>query len=235
MKPIETIWKGYRFRSRTEARWAVFLDAQGIEFEYEPEGVILPSGPYLPDFRMTGFPRKMPGGFEHQDVWLEVKGAEPTAEERQKCVDLSSATGALVLLAVRSPEPSHQIYMFDPYLPEYNRDSISLMINRMMWTGAGKITQAPCLVGFKKTPPDFDRLRNGDRSSHLSDEMFEEFRQWAQFCCETVGRALGVKDGFMDMNVQHVEIGEVLRNAYDKARGARFEFGQTESRWAAFD
>lgn len=29
LKAIETIWKGYRFRSRTEARWAVFLETLG--------------------------------------------------------------------------------------------------------------------------------------------------------------------------------------------------------------
>ena len=38
IKPIETAYKGYRFRSRLEARWAVFFDALGLEWEYEPEG-----------------------------------------------------------------------------------------------------------------------------------------------------------------------------------------------------
>ncbi len=38
MKPIETEYKGYRFRSRLEARWAVFFDACGVDWEYEPEG-----------------------------------------------------------------------------------------------------------------------------------------------------------------------------------------------------
>ena len=31
-KAIETLYKGYRFRSRLEARWAVFFDASKIEF-----------------------------------------------------------------------------------------------------------------------------------------------------------------------------------------------------------
>lgn len=233
MKAIETIWKGYRFRSRTEARWAVFLEAQGIEFEYEPEGVILPSGPYLPDFRMTGFPRKMPGGFEHQDVWLEVKGTEPTDEERNKCVELSAETGALVLLAVRSPEPVFQIYMFDPWFPEWHRDTISFMIDRMMWAGAGKITQAPCLVSQRKTPPIREEML--EERGGLDDATFDQFMELADYCSSPVGRALGIKDGFLDMTTQTVEIGEVLRNAYDKARGARFEFGQTETRWPTFE
>lgn len=53
MKPIETHYKGYRFRSRLEARWAVFFDALGYRWEYEPEGFELGFGErYLPDFRL---------------------------------------------------------------------------------------------------------------------------------------------------------------------------------------
>ena len=44
MKPIETIYNGYRFRSRLEARWAVFFDACRIKYQYEPEGFELDDG-----------------------------------------------------------------------------------------------------------------------------------------------------------------------------------------------
>jgi hypothetical protein len=47
---IETHYKGYRFRSRLEARWAVFFDQAGITYQYELQGFRLPSGLYLPDF-----------------------------------------------------------------------------------------------------------------------------------------------------------------------------------------
>ena len=51
IKPIETYYKGYRFRSRLEAKWAVFFDTLGIKWEYEAEGVDLGNGLYyLPDF-----------------------------------------------------------------------------------------------------------------------------------------------------------------------------------------
>lgn len=66
IKPIETRWNGYRFRSRLEARWAVFFDALGLSWEYEPEGFDLgEAGYYLPDFRVRG----------PQDAvcWYEVK------------------------------------------------------------------------------------------------------------------------------------------------------------------
>jgi hypothetical protein len=53
MKPIETWYKGHRFRSRLEARWAVFFDALQFRWEYEPQGYVLPNtGCYLPDFKV---------------------------------------------------------------------------------------------------------------------------------------------------------------------------------------
>ena len=55
IKAIETQYQGYRFRSRLEARWAVFFDALGVEWEYEPEGFDLGhEGKYLPDFYLPG-------------------------------------------------------------------------------------------------------------------------------------------------------------------------------------
>ena len=66
VRAIETEYKGYRFRSRLESRWAVFFDALGIRYEYEQEGFELPSGMrYLPDF----FLPDIKGG-----IYVEVKG-----------------------------------------------------------------------------------------------------------------------------------------------------------------
>lgn len=88
IKPIETQYKGYCFRSRLEARWAVFFDALGVPYEYEVEGYDLgETGWYLPDFYLP-----------HQHAWVEVKGAEPTHQERQRCHALSVARQELVVL-----------------------------------------------------------------------------------------------------------------------------------------
>jgi len=38
IKAINTEYKGYKFRSRLEARWAVYFDSLGIKWEYEIEG-----------------------------------------------------------------------------------------------------------------------------------------------------------------------------------------------------
>lgn len=51
MKAIETRYKGTMFRSRLEARWAMFFDKIGFNYIYEPEGYVLADGTkYLPDF-----------------------------------------------------------------------------------------------------------------------------------------------------------------------------------------
>ena len=74
IKPIETVYNGYRFRSRLEARWAVCFDALNIKYKYEPEGFDLGDGYYyLPDFYLP-----------EQGVWVEIKGQKLTEEEREK-------------------------------------------------------------------------------------------------------------------------------------------------------
>lgn len=73
IKPIETIYNGYKFRSRLEARWAVFFDSLGIRYEYEPEGFVLSDGTYyLPDFYLPDF-----------DMWVEVKGKMTNEDEHK--------------------------------------------------------------------------------------------------------------------------------------------------------
>lgn len=47
---LPTSYKGIRFRSRQEARWAVFFDTLRIQWLYEPEAYKLGETVYLPDF-----------------------------------------------------------------------------------------------------------------------------------------------------------------------------------------
>jgi hypothetical protein len=76
IKPIETEYNGYRFRSRLEARWAVFFGAVGLRYEYEKEGFILPSGRYyLPDFWLPDLQnwceiKPLPETKYPDDVWM---------------------------------------------------------------------------------------------------------------------------------------------------------------------
>lgn len=66
MQAIETVYQNYHFRSRLEARWAVFFDALGLQWEYEVEGFVLSTGEkYLPDFKVTS-PQRF-------TAWYDIK------------------------------------------------------------------------------------------------------------------------------------------------------------------
>tara|TARA_R110002153_G_scaffold153334_1_gene305169 strand:- start:64 stop:687 length:624 start_codon:yes stop_codon:yes gene_type:complete len=74
MKAIETRYKGYRFRSRLEARWAVLFDQLNIQWDYELEGYHLSDGTmYLPDFYLKDL-----------NIFIEIKGKEANQKELQK-------------------------------------------------------------------------------------------------------------------------------------------------------
>src|SRR5690606_34064896 len=94
IKAIETRYKMYRFRSRLEARWAVFFDAMGIEWDYEPEGYILPDGTYyLPDFfcRFSAT-YKAYSPYPNPGCFFEIKPIMPTREELKKARWLQEGT-----------------------------------------------------------------------------------------------------------------------------------------------
>lgn len=54
IQPIETHWNGYKFRSRLEARWAVFFENMRADWRYESEGLTNGGQNYLPDFTVKG-------------------------------------------------------------------------------------------------------------------------------------------------------------------------------------
>lgn len=88
-KAIETRYKGYRFRSRLEARWAVFFDTLRVPFEYEKEGYDLgDAGWYLPDFWLPTI-----------DCWFEVKPNAPTDDARRKAKRLAELSDNPVVIS----------------------------------------------------------------------------------------------------------------------------------------
>jgi DNA-dependent RNA polymerase auxiliary subunit epsilon len=94
--PIPTMYAGYKFRSRTEARWAVFFDTLGIKYRYEIDGFNLDGARYLPDFWLS-----------QQDCWIEVKGQKPTEQEHDKAT----------LLSIYTEKPVY-IFWGDVWIPE---------------------------------------------------------------------------------------------------------------------
>ena len=74
IKPIGTYYNGYYFRSRLEARWAVFFDALGVRYEYEPIGLVKNGIRYLPDFMVRCHGCRGECGHDSFPLFIDVKG-----------------------------------------------------------------------------------------------------------------------------------------------------------------
>jgi hypothetical protein len=123
-RPLDTIYNGYRFRSRLEARWAVFFDEVGIRYEYEPQGYELPpivtNKPptqydtetlwYLPDFYIPEL-----------DLIIEIKGPELSPVDRVKVERMTFYSNSCVALLRHIPNPAKLAEDVD-FTEIYNKD-----------------------------------------------------------------------------------------------------------------
>lgn len=100
IKAIETRYAGCHFRSRLEARWAVFFDCLGIAWEYEPQGFEFEGFRYLPDFHLPA-----------TDIYVEVKGS--TADLQREVPKLAtfaeSARATLIVLGQIPDAPAGSV------------------------------------------------------------------------------------------------------------------------------
>lgn len=109
IKAIETEYNGYLFRSRLEARWAVFFDELNVEYKYEPEGFDLGNGVYyLPDFYLPDI-----------NAYVEIKGVMNEVDYHK-----------IEQFAIKGNE----IYVLSdiPYIGEEN-DSTSINFDNYEW------------------------------------------------------------------------------------------------------
>lgn len=93
MTPIETRYAGCLFRSRLEARWAVFFNTLDVRWDYEREGYRTRCGGYLPDFFLhfvdDDHDRERWPGAGH---WFEIKPTLPDPAECEKLMDVCQQT-----------------------------------------------------------------------------------------------------------------------------------------------
>jgi len=90
---IPTTYRGYRCRSRLEARWCILLDELNVEYWYEPEGFRLSNGAcYLPDFYLPQI-----------QTYAEVKPDLPNVEELAKAESLCLETRKKLVWLVGPP------------------------------------------------------------------------------------------------------------------------------------
>lgn len=104
----ETVYSGVTFRSRLEARWALFFDCVGWDWDYEPcLYKVARHMAYLPDFHLPGL-----------NLWVEVKGAyylKPSSIAKIAC----SVAGAR-RIPLRCPPygPADRILLAGDMLPQ---------------------------------------------------------------------------------------------------------------------
>jgi len=119
MKAIETVHSGYKFRSRLEARWAIFFESLHIPYQYEVEGFDLDNaGWYLPDFFFPeglwncacNFQSLKNSGDYPPEEWGEIKPRHFTIDHKMemKMQHLSLHTGHTVSLFCG--DPYHQSF-----------------------------------------------------------------------------------------------------------------------------
>lgn len=232
IKPIETVYNGYRFRSRLEARWAVFFDAAGIKYEYEPEGYEVDGTRYLPDFYLPEL-----------DVHVEVKpdrsGIEADILKCSKMIRWGGAIKTIVFLGDVPPDSDGGHWHFPAlfynsgcpkeyrvcsgwwfFQDTYNDDgeSISVIghVSGMSYplpfhfdgeTVKGMIKNYGTYE-LPSTKPVSDRyLRNEDPV--MEPQSMVSHDDWLQF----------LKDSITSIN-------EIFYSALRKARQARFEHGE---------
>jgi hypothetical protein len=195
LKPIETYYNGYRFRSRLEARWAVFFDALGVKYEYEPEGFFLPSGKmYLPDFRVKCYGKR---GEIHKtpfDLYIEVKGFM-TQEDAEKINEFANV----------------HVHTEDEFFGWYEPENPILIVTNIpqrncSWD-ADALSAYEGMNGTDICPFNY-QLIDGDYFAAYPAGYDGKFYLWGD-----------------DSN--YIDEVEIVERAYDKARQARFEHGET--------
>lgn len=109
IKAIDTFYNEKYFRSRLEARWAVYFDELKIRYIYEPEGYELSNGyRYLPDFYLP----------DH-NLYVEVKLISYDGADfaKHKCFVEDKKT--TLVLAVGEPDPVDMEILWYNYSGEF--------------------------------------------------------------------------------------------------------------------
>lgn len=211
IKPIETFYNGYRFRSRLEARWAVFFDAADIEYEYEPEGFELEDGTrYLPDFYLPEY-----------EWYVEIKPKRDGAVSDLNRIKrfIGDQIKVLLILGNIPPKTDKDVYHYSAMY--YNTLRENVIIERVCLT-----------LGLTADQDPYTRL-------HFITWLWVDSRYSIQTICGEVFEAIHDRDmyrrfspveAYCDSFV-HADDGgqQFINGCYDKARQARFEHGEKPS------
>lgn len=99
-----TTYNGYLFRSKLEAKWAVFFDRLGVSYQYEPEAFLCKDGSqYTPDFYL---PDSYLRSSNRKGLYLEIKPFEFTDNKYEKRISSAFGKRSNLCLFVGDPYDS---------------------------------------------------------------------------------------------------------------------------------
>lgn len=209
IRAIETRYAGCHFRSRLEARWAVFFDHLAIRWEYEVEGFVGAYGdPYLPDFVLPDI--------KHYSapVYVEVKGSdEQLAKDSQRigqCIDYKStpiSEGLLILGPI--PRVNASVSVVTHSLCYWRKGVEHKSVEFVLQYGGKFGISHP----YNHPSGYFD----GNTTEELPDGVSVDARVWDAISFSHGGRPLEFR----------TRPNSRLLSAYEAARSARFEHGQS--------
>jgi hypothetical protein len=112
LKAIETIYNGNKFRSRLEARWAVFFSNLNIDYLYELEGFDLNGDWYLPEFFIPSW-----------NCWIEIKPDKPVLYDTENKINIEKREYRLCQLLAKESKKAVLLIGGDPWIDERNYDN----------------------------------------------------------------------------------------------------------------
>lgn len=225
IKPIETVYNGYRFRSRLEARWAVFFDAAGIKYQYEPEGFTDGKNFYLPDFY-----------FPEDNLYGEVKGSEEQyKKDISKMCAVITDTSRIKKIAVfgEIPMTNNDVFFIPIMYWDTLDDDITIKYKPIVgyskhgasintgWVSP-RLTPSLC---YMKTRKDIDK-QNIPLNPYTVELLEHKIRSMEREC---FGQRIINGENIELIKCQnYVGFGNdgYLRIMLEKARQARFEHGE---------
>lgn len=155
MKALPTVYRGYRMRSRLEARWACFWDALGVGWEYERDAFGLEGVRYLPDFWLPDF-----------RIWVEIKGEirddQAGARMIEQCGRLAHMDRRPVVLCFHDPfKPLCAVFTHKQMYPESRWTYCRVCGKLALGVRSGTFSLVWCPRRHEGEPLDFAALRAG--------------------------------------------------------------------------
>lgn len=147
LKAIPTTYAHVDFRSRLEARWAVFFDLLALPWEYEPERVRVDGVYYDPDFLVVGLPVISATGRQPaRDFVMEVKPDKELSDEEKRKMRryIANYTGGLVVLRDGPATVKANWYQARPSVTrvQFGRCVAGVGLY-VLWTRQGKKVEKP--------------------------------------------------------------------------------------------